>query len=164
MVVSASFKCYLSIVIIYLGEGDLPAAQLEFNQRLQCLHSPYVLNRVDTYLRSNEIALEEVAFHQPFHPQDLIKACEDFDEDRLEVLKKHNQLNYVQQQVNRIGKNLLIAQPVAWYREEGEELIRQANGDESVPLWALGRGLRSRDAAPKPAAPRVEKSGCVWRR
>ena len=50
------------------------------------------------------------------------------------MLKKHNQLNYVQQQVNRIGKNLLIAQPVAWYREEGEELIRQANGDESVPL------------------------------
>lgn len=31
----SSFKCYLSIVVIYLGAGDLPAAQQEFNQHLQ---------------------------------------------------------------------------------------------------------------------------------
>lgn len=65
---SASFKCYLSIVIIYLGEGDLPAAQQEFNQHLQCLQLHHLMHRVDTYLRSNEIALEEVAFHRAFHP------------------------------------------------------------------------------------------------
>lgn len=53
------------------------------------------------------------------------------------MLKKHNQLNYVQQQVNRIGKNLTIASPVPWFCEESEDLIRQANGDESVPLWVL---------------------------
>lgn len=80
--------------------------------------------RCDTYLKSNEIALEE----------DLLKACEDFDEDRLEELKQHNQLNFVQQQVNRIGKNLQISHCVPWYCSESEDLLRQAKGDESVPV------------------------------
>lgn len=60
---NTSFKCYLSIVIIYLGEGDLPAAQQEFNQHLQWVLRLQLMDRVDTYLRSNEIALEEVEFH-----------------------------------------------------------------------------------------------------
>lgn len=60
---NTSFKCYLSIVIIYLGEGDLPAAQQEFNQHLQLALRLQLIDRVDTYLRSNEIALEEVEFH-----------------------------------------------------------------------------------------------------
>lgn len=60
-----------------------------------------LLSRCDTYLRSSEIALEE----------DLVRACEDFDEDKLEELKKSNQLNFVQQQVNRIGKNLQVSMP-----------------------------------------------------
>ena len=79
---------------------------------------------MDTYLRSAEIALEE----------DLIKACEDFDEDRVEELHQHNQLNFVQQQVNRIGKNIRIASPVEWYCEESEALLKQAEGDESQPM------------------------------
>ena len=62
-----------------------------------------LLSSCDTYLRSSEIALEE----------DLVRACEDFDEDKLEELKKSNQLNFVQQQVNRIGKNLQVSMPVA---------------------------------------------------
>lgn len=93
---------------------DVPAASQEFNKHLQC----------DSYLRSNEIALEE----------DLVKACEDFNEERLEELKQHNQLNFVQQQVNRIGKNLMISSPVAWYCTESKELIRQAEGDEDVSV------------------------------
>ena len=79
---------------------------------------------MDSYLRSQEIALEE----------DLIRACENFDEDRLEELHQHNQLNFVQQQVNRIGKNIQIAAPVDWYREETEALLKQAEGDETQPM------------------------------
>ena len=82
------------------------------------------ISRIDSYLRSNEIALEE----------DVVKACEDFDEERLEVLKNHNQLNFVQQQVNRIGKNLQISAPVDWYCEEDDALLKQAEGDESGPM------------------------------
>lgn len=82
---------------------------------------------MDGYLRSQEIALEE----------DLIKACEDFDEDALEALRNHNQLNFLQQQVIRIGKNLQIAQPVSWYCEESEALLKQAEGDDSQPLYRL---------------------------
>lgn len=37
--------------------------------------------------------------------------------------------------MNRIGKSIQIATPVPWFCEEGEELIRQANGDESVPMY-----------------------------
>lgn len=66
--------------------------------------------------------------------EDLVKAVGDYDEDKLEILKNHSQLNYVQQQVNRIGKNLLVGEPVAWYRQEGEDLCKQAEGDETVPL------------------------------
>lgn len=123
------FKCFVSIVIIYLGMDDVPAAQQEFNQHLQC----------DTYLKSNEIALEE----------DLLKACEDFDEDRLEELKQHNQLNFVQQQVNRIGKNLQISHCVPWYCSESEDLLRQAKGDESVPV-DLAPGKPVESVRPKP--------------
>lgn len=94
--------------------NDVAAASQEFNKHLQ----------YDTYLRSNEIALEE----------DLVKACEDFDEDRLEELKQHYQLNFVQQQVNRIGKNLQMSCPVSWYCMESPELIRQAEGDEEVAV------------------------------
>ena len=79
---------------------------------------------MDSYLRSQEIALDE----------DLIKACEDFDEARVEELHQHNQLNFVQQQVNRIGKNVQIAQPVEWYREETEAMLKQAEGDETQPV------------------------------
>ena len=83
-----------------------------------------LFSRCDTYLRSSEIALEE----------DLVRACEDFDEDKLEELKKSNQLNFVQQQVNRIGKNLQVSMPVAWFCSESDELVRQASGDESVSV------------------------------
>ena len=88
-----------------------------------------LLSRCDTYLRSSEIALEE----------DLVRACEDFDEDagmwyKREELKKSNQLNFVQQQVNRIGKNLQVSMPVAWFCSESDELVRQASGDESVSV------------------------------
>ena len=83
-----------------------------------------LIRRVDSYLRSQEIALEE----------DLIKACEDFDEARVEELHQHNQLNFVQQQVNRIGKNVQIAQPVEWYCEETDAMLKQAEGDETQPV------------------------------
>ena len=59
----SSFKCYLSIVIIYLGEGDVPAAKQEFEKHLQYeLIERIIIYRVDEYLRSNEIALEEVDY------------------------------------------------------------------------------------------------------
>ncbi|KAK8802933.1 hypothetical protein WA588_002093 [Blastocystis sp. NMH] len=132
------FKCYLSIVIIYLGMNDVAAAQLEFNKHLQC----------DTYLRSSEIALEE----------DLVRACEDFDEDKLEELKKSNQLNFVQQQVNRIGKNLQVSMPVAWFCSESEELVRQASGDESVSVdLAPGKPVAASLMQPPKTVKKVKK-------
>lgn len=63
-----------------------------------------------------------------------MKAMEEFDEDAVEALKQHNQLNFVQQQVNRIGKNLVVAGCVPWFCNESDQLLKQAEGDESVPV------------------------------
>ena len=62
---------------------------------------------------------------------------EEFDEDAVEALKAHNQLNFVQQQVNRIGKNLVVAGCVSWFCNESADLLKQAEGDESIPVYVV---------------------------
>eukprot|EP00499_Haloplacidia_sp_CaronLabIsolate_P015659 CAMPEP_0196797256 /NCGR_PEP_ID=MMETSP1104-20130614/38549_1 /TAXON_ID=33652 /ORGANISM="Cafeteria sp., Strain Caron Lab Isolate" /LENGTH=352 /DNA_ID=CAMNT_0042167661 /DNA_START=102 /DNA_END=1160 /DNA_ORIENTATION=+ len=91
-------KLFLTITILQLAKGDVPAADTAFQEHIQN----------DEYLASRECAAEE----------ELVAACRNFDESGLEEAKKAHVVQYLDAAVRRLATKLVIGEAVPPLVEE----------------------------------------------